>query len=185
LAARGLLHRRFRGVYAVGHARLTLDLAHLLPGARLRDALELAERQGRDFSELRSLIDRTPGHHGLRALLNALAELDDEVPVLRSEAEVDLLALVRQANLPEPRTDLVIAGELVDFRWPVQRLVVEVDGREWHGLQRDMESDRRKDVRLTLAGQRPVRYTRRRITTEPAAVIAELATLLGLGGPDG
>jgi very-short-patch-repair endonuclease/predicted transcriptional regulator of viral defense system len=159
-------------------ARTALDLATDLPVARVRDALELAERQERDFSELRELMERSRGHHGLPTLKGALAELGDTSPDLRSPAEVDLLALIREAGLPEPHVNVVVAGELVDFHWPEHRLVVEVDGRQWHGLQRDMESDRRKDVRLTLAGQRPVRYTKRRITNEPAAVIAELRALL-------
>jgi len=162
-------------------ARTALDLATHRPVARVRDALELAERQGRDFRELRELMERSRGHHGLPTLGAALAELGDTVGDLRSPGEVDLLALIRQAGLPEPHTNVVVAGELVDFHWPEQRLVVEVDGRRWHGLQRDMESDRQKDVRLTLAGQRPVRYTTRRISEEPATVIAEIRTLLAVG----
>ena len=110
-----------------------------------------------------------------------MAELADSVPDLRSPGEVDLLALIREAGLPEPLTNVVVAGELVDFYWPEHRLVVEVDGRRWHGLQRDMESDRQKDIRLTLAGLRPVRYTAQRITSEPAAVIAEIRALLDAG----
>jgi len=165
-------------------ARTALDLATILPGARLRDALELAERQERDFSELRAVLERSNGHHGLGPLRAALAELDDSPPSLRSPGEVDLLALIREAGLPEPRTDVIVAGELVDFHWPEHHLVVEVDGRRWHGLQRDMEADRQRDIRLTLAGQRPVRYTKRRIAAEPAAVIAELGALLGVGAPE-
>jgi very-short-patch-repair endonuclease/predicted transcriptional regulator of viral defense system len=169
------------GIPVTTWARTVLDLATLLPGPRLRDALELAARQERDFSELRALLERSPGHHGLGRLRAALEELDDGIADPWSAGEVDLLALIREAGLPEPRVNVVVAGEVVDFHWPAQRLVVEVDGRTWHGLQRDMESDRRKDVRLTLAGQRPVRYTKRRIATESAAVIAEIRTLLGLG----
>ncbi|HET9125607.1 MAG TPA: DUF559 domain-containing protein, partial [Solirubrobacteraceae bacterium] len=132
--------------------------------------------------ELTALMDRSPGHHGLRNLRPLVAQLDAAPPDLRSSAEAELLALIRAAGLPEPHTNVVVAGELVDFHWPRQRLVVEVDSRRWHGLQRDMESDRRKDVRLTLAGQRPVRFTARRIAAEPSAVIGEITRLLELGG---
>ncbi len=159
-------------------ARTALDLAAELPRPRLRDALELAIRQGRDFAELREITERSTGHHGLGALTDVMADLGDSPPELRSPGEVDLLALIRAAGLPEPQTNVVVAGELVDFYWPAQKLVVEVDSRQWHGLQRDMESDRRKDVRLTLAGVRPVRYTKQRITHEPATVIAEIQELL-------
>jgi very-short-patch-repair endonuclease len=163
-------------------ARTALDLATDRPVARVRDALELAERQGRDFRELRELMARSRGHHGLPTLGAALAALGDTVPDLRSPGEADLLALIRDAGLPEPHTNVLVAGDLVDFHWPEHRLVVEVDGRRWHGLQRDMERDRQKDVRLTLAGQRPVRYTKRRITDQPAAVIAEIRELLAEAG---
>lgn len=162
-------------------ARTALDLAAEVPVARVRDALEMAERQERDFSELRELMERVRGHHGLPTLTAALADLGDSVPDLRSPGEVDLLALIREADLPEPQTNVIVAGELVDFYWPAHRLVVEVDGRQWHGLRRDMETDRQKDIRLTLAGRRPVRYTKQRIGAEPAAVIAELRALLAAG----
>lgn len=172
---------RVDGIPVTSWSRTILDLAVDMPRARLRDALEQAERQGRDFAELAALLDHSPGHHGLRQLRPLLAQLDDAPPDLRSPAEAELLALIHRAGLPEPHTNVVVAGELVDFHWPLERLVVEVDGRRWHGLQRDMESDRRKDVRLTLAGQRPVRFTARRIGAEPAAVIAEITMLLELG----
>jgi very-short-patch-repair endonuclease len=170
------------GIPVTSWARTMLDLATDMPEARLRDALEQAERQGRDFSQLEALLRDSPGHHGLCRLRPLLARFDDGPPDLRSRAEADLLALIREAGLPEPHTNVVVAGVLVDFHWPRQRLVVEVDGRRWHGLQRDMESDRRKDVRLTLAGQRPVRFTASRIRAEPAAVTGEIATLLALAG---
>lgn len=158
-----------------------LDLATDLPEARLRDALEQAERQGRDFAERAALVSNCRGHHGLHRLRPLLAEFDNAPPDLRSSAEAELLALIREAGLPEPYTNVVVAGELVDFHWPRQRLVVEVDSRRWHGLQRDMESDRRKDVQLTLTGQRPARFTARRIAMEPSAVIDEITGLLNLG----
>jgi very-short-patch-repair endonuclease len=162
-------------------ARTALDLATELHVARVRDVLELAERDGRDFGELQTLIDRSAGHHGLPTLRAALSATGDHAPELRSPGEVDLLTRIREADLPEPHTNVVVAGELVDFYWPEHRLVVDVDGRRWHGLQRDMEADRQKDVRLTLAGVRPVRYTYQRISAEPAAVIAEIRRLLAAG----
>jgi very-short-patch-repair endonuclease len=169
------------GIPVTSWARTALDLATDLSAPRLRDALEQAERQERDFCELNAHLRDSPGHHGLGRLRGVLGELRDIAPELRSPLEVDLLVLIRAAGLPEPSTNVVVAGELVDFHWPAQRLVVEVDGRQWHGLARDMESDRQKDIRLTLAGQRPVRYTRRRIASEPRAVISEIRTLLEAG----
>jgi very-short-patch-repair endonuclease len=70
------------------------------------------------------------------------------------------------------------AGWEVDAVWDAQRLVVEVDGRKFHDTGRQFERDRRKDADLVLAGFRVLRFTWRRLTREPAAVVAIIAAAL-------
>jgi hypothetical protein len=43
------------------------------------------------------------------------------------------LALVRAAGLPDPLVNARVGRYEVDFLWPEERLVVEVDGWRWHG----------------------------------------------------
>ena len=75
---------------------------------------------------------------------------------------------------------MYIAGELVDFVWHRQRLIVEVDHPYTHGSKRSFEDDRRRDTRLQLAGYRVVRITHERLHHDPAGVIADLRALLSV-----
>ena len=72
-------------------------------------------------------------------------------------------------------------GWEVDFLWPAERLVVELDALSTHTSPRDFERDRRKDADLTLRRYTVIRVTRRQVEREPEAVIARIATALALG----
>jgi very-short-patch-repair endonuclease len=148
------------------------DLEHLLAQAY---AKHLTSRQ-----KLLSLSARYPSRPGvptLRALLDATPART------RSKPERNLLALIRNARLPEPRVNTRLHGWEVDFFWPEHRLVVEVDALSTHTSPRDFERDRRKDAELTLRGYTVIRVTRRQIVEEPEAVIARIAAGLSLSSP--
>ena len=69
-------------------------------------------------------------------------------------------------------------GFEVDCLWPAEALVVELDGWEFHRDRDAFERDRRRDVRLQLAGYVVLRFTWDRLTDDPAGVSAEVATAL-------
>jgi very-short-patch-repair endonuclease len=98
----------------------------------------------------------------------------------RSEAERRLKQLCKQAGLPIPRTNARVAGYEVDAYWPAHRLIVEVDGWQYHRTRQAFERDRRKDAALTAAGNRVVRITWRRLTTETISLSAQFGVLLAL-----
>jgi very-short-patch-repair endonuclease len=165
-------------------ARTLLDLAAVLHAQRLRSAIEAAQRSDRfEIADLRALIGRATGHRGLKPINAALQELHDEAPWIQSQTERDFLELVRGARLPEPRTNVITDGWLVDAFWPEHNLVVEVDGWTYHRARRAFEDDRLKDAKLVLAGRRVVRFTYRRIQDAPGQVARELARLLSAGQP--
>ncbi len=112
------------------------------------------------------------GQPALRAVLDAGPRLT------RSEAERRLLALVRQARLPLPRTNVRVAGFEVDAFWPDRRVAVEFDGFAVHGSRYAFERDRRKDLALQVAGVRVVRVSWRQLVGEPVALVAALAAVL-------
>ena len=118
---------------------------------------------------------RYPAHRGTAALRRAVPT---HPSLTRSEAERLFLELIRAARLPEPRTNQRVAGHEVDFLWPTQRLIVEVDGFAFHSTRAAFERDRIRDADLLKAGYRVIRITWRRLTAEPEAVIATLATAL-------
>ena len=99
-------------------------------------------------------------------------------PWTRSELERAILALIRDAGLPEPQVNVIVCGHLVDFWWPRERLVVEVDGYLWHKSRRSFEEDRRRDVERQIVQIRTARFTERRIRFERHAVQGQLTSLL-------
>ena len=87
------------------------------------------------------------------------------VRVLR-DARLD--GAVRQANLPwrEPG-----AGR-VDFLFPEWKLIVEVDGRQWHTREQAFEQDRARDNAAAAAGWRVLRFTYRMVVDRPEECVA-------------
>jgi len=159
--------------------RTLLDQAENLRSQRLRSLLEAAQQRDLlDVRSLNALIARSPGRRGVKPLAEALAQLTDEPPWTQSELERRFLELVRDAGLPEPQANVLVAGELVDFSWAAQRLVVEVDGYRFHKTRSSFEADRRRDAGLQIVGRRVVRITARRIEHDSRGLIADLRRLL-------
>jgi very-short-patch-repair endonuclease len=93
----------------------------------------------------------------------------------RSRMERELRALIKQAGLPAPQTNVEVAGYEVDMYWPSQRLVVEFDGWSTHSSRTAFESDRLKDAALQLAGERVMRVTGRHLEGRLHELVARLA----------
>ncbi len=156
-------------------ARTLLDLAATSPrelDEALNEARILRLVTPKDFA---SLLDRCPRHRGARTLRDAISDGPD---LTRSEAERRLLALIRTAGLPLPRTNVRLAGHEVDLYWPDHHLVVEFDGWAYHSSRAAFERDRRRDADLQLAGQRVLRVTHQMLTHERDALIARFAVAL-------
>jgi very-short-patch-repair endonuclease len=176
------LHRRDLrtrgGIRLTSPARTIADLAAEL---RLADVERLAaEAQRRGLATRRELEDqlgrceRVPGAPALRSVLG-----QDRGPAFtRSEAERRLLRLVRAAALPAPLTNARRHGYELDFLWPEQRVVAEVDGLRFHGDLRAQRADRRRDAELVALGYVVLRFTWDRLKGEPEVVVAQLAAAL-------
>jgi very-short-patch-repair endonuclease len=156
--------------------RTILDQAPSLDPQPLRTTLEQVQHRGLLRPER---FQTHTGHRGLRPVSAALATLTDEAPLTQSGLERRFLELVRAAGLPEPQSNVTVAGFVVDFYWAQQRLIVEVDGYGHHRSRSAFEADRRKDLRLSLAGFRVVRVRNERIVHEAEQLIIELAGLIG------
>lgn len=100
-------------------------------------------------------------------------------PITKSELEDLFLALIRETDdIPEPQANVLIEGEWVDFVWVKQKLVVEVDGYQWHKTRADFEKNRRRDTKLQLAGYRVMRPTDRRIQYELDELLNDVQRML-------
>jgi very-short-patch-repair endonuclease len=150
--------------YADGHTERQVELA--FDHAKVDRVLRRHELDG--------LLRRTSGRRGA-PLLRDLLDAQGTTTVTRSEAEERLLTLIRAAQLPAPRINARLLGYEVDFYWPEQRFVVEVDGYRFHSGSRAFEHDRRKDSALVTAGIATIRVTWRQLEREPYAVVARIA----------
>jgi very-short-patch-repair endonuclease len=72
-----------------------------------------------------------------------------------------------------------IEGSVRDFYWPQCRLVVEADSYSWHRSPGALNADRERDVELTLAGYRVLRFTYEQVTQRPEYVINSILSALG------
>jgi very-short-patch-repair endonuclease len=166
------------GIPITSVPRTLLDLAATVRPDRLERALAQAQRlQLYDHTEITELLARANGHRGKRALAEAT---DREPKLTRSDLEARFLSLVRDAALPEPRTNFLLAAPdhprlEVDLYWPAHNLIVELDGYETHRTRAAFESDRARDAALQAAGYRVVRFTWR---TADATIRRRLKVLL-------
>lgn len=159
--------------------RTLLDLAAAGIGRRrLEAALHHAEHALRiDWRGMRHLLGRYAGRPGVPLLEASLARY---VPAdTRSELERIVLALCDEHGIPRPRVNVVVEGAVRDFYWPHANLVVEADSFTWHHSPSAMNDDRERDVALTLAGVRFLRFTYEQCTRRAGyvrrAILAALA----------
>jgi very-short-patch-repair endonuclease len=171
--------KRRSGIPLTSVPRTLLDLAGTAPERTLQRSYEEAERlRLLDVAAIQALLERSNGRRGLRPLRALLAY--DPAPAAETASELErlFLDLVRAAGLPAPSVNVLVGGFLVDAYWPAARLVVELDGYEYHRTRRAFERDRSKLARLRLAGCEVLSLTHRQLTREPAWVAGALRTLL-------
>jgi very-short-patch-repair endonuclease len=157
--------------------RTLVDLAAVLRPTALERAV--AEGVARRLVEEAALERAVARHQGARGIGKLRAVLGGTGPAFtRSTAEESLLALVRRARLVSPEVNVIVGGHEVDFFWPTERLVVEVDGRAFHSSARAFERDRRRDAELAARGIRVMRVTWKQLTREPEAVLVRLGGAL-------
>jgi hypothetical protein len=150
-------------------ARTLVDLATTLdPAALTRAVNDLRISKLMSLDSLRDQLARSPGR-ATRAF-----RLRDGAPT-RSAFEDAFLAFTDRHGLPRPEPNVLVAGYLADMLWRPQRLVAELDGREFHV---DFEADRERDAELLAAGFRTVRVTWLRLHEAELKEARRFASLL-------
>lgn len=170
------------GVPVTTVARTLVDLAGIVPRDHLAKALNEAERRHLlDLRAVEAALDRTrqrsgPGRAALESVLD-----EHRAHGLQLDAETLerlLLALVTAHDLPRPLIRHMVGGREVDACWPRARLVVELDGWEFHRHRRAFQRDREKSNMLTAAGWRVLRFTHHDLKHQPAHVTGQLERIL-------
>ncbi len=138
------------GLRVTTPARTVLDIAPALATSRLtRIVNDLRLERRLTLDELRGLIERHPRHRGARQIAPLIAE--DRGPT-RSELEDAFWRFISHYDLPRPILNARIDGYEVDAYFPLERVIVELDGYEVHRTRKKFESDRARDVHF-LANQ--------------------------------
>jgi very-short-patch-repair endonuclease len=128
-------------------------------------------------AQIMAAIERAPTRAGV-ARVRAILGQPGGAKRTRSGGERAMLRMIRAAGLPEPRTNHPVAGFSADFCWPEQRLIVEVDGADFHSDRMTIERDHRRDVVHRDAGYEVLRFTGRQRDDAPFYVTAVIARTL-------
>jgi Transcriptional regulator, AbiEi antitoxin len=165
------------GLRVTSAARTLLDVAPRFRDKGLRRAI--ADQRRADHLRLEQLADvldrfpRAPGARRLRPLL--------KVPrggPTRSALEDKFVAFCARFGLPEPETNVWVAGREVDAWFARERLIVELDGYSFHSDRGNFEGDRDNDATALALGIPTVRVTEERIDNRPAEEASRLRTIL-------
>jgi hypothetical protein len=151
------------GVRATTPERTTLDIAPRLTQKRLTRVVNDARLAGfLHLNDLADVLDRNPTHPGTKRLRPFV-----ETPrnPTRSPLEDDFVAFCERYGLPVPVVNTYILGYEVDALFPVERVIVELDGERFHGDR--FEGDRDRDADLLAAGYPTVRVTHKRMKRNP------------------
>ena len=88
------------------------------------------------------------------------------------------MTFAREYGLPTPVTNTRVLGFEIDALFPEHRLIVELDGWEFHSDRGSFESDRDRDAELLAAGYQTIRITWERLKSQPAREAARLRAIL-------
>ena len=139
------------GIPITTAARVLVDLAPGLNEKRMgrafRESIRLKRTTARQVLESLTRHPRRPGTPRLRVLATRYAAIPYERT--RSDAEGRALELLHDAGTQPPRVNTKVAGEEADLVWPDRRLIVEVDGPQFHQFP---EEDARKEALWRAAG---------------------------------
>jgi very-short-patch-repair endonuclease len=162
---------RHEGIAITTAERTLVDLAPYLAAGPLGRAFREAQRlRAATAQGLRSTLSRHRGRRGTR-LLEELSRRYSQLPYdrARSDAESRALELLHDARIAPPRMNTRIAGEEADLAWPAHRLVVEIDGAQYHQFRAE---DVRKQRTWERAGYRVRRIDSEVVYRQPARLIA-------------
>jgi hypothetical protein len=151
---------RHMGIPTTVAERVLVDLAPAMNerqlGRALRESIRLKCTTARRVAEA---LRRHPGRPGT-PMLRSLTTRYSAIPYerTRSDAEGRALELLHDAGASLPKVNLRVAGEEADLVWVERRLIVEVDGPQFHQFP---EEDARKERSWRAAG-----YTVRRVSSD-------------------
>jgi very-short-patch-repair endonuclease len=159
------------GIRVTTPARTLVDLADVLPAKALTRALNEAQvLRLTTPQELTTLLTRYPGRR--------TSQLTPERGATRSHLEDRFVRFLKRHRLPLPELNQQIAGHEVDAVYREQKLVIELDSRQFHATPSAFENDRDRDADLLNAGFSTLRITDNRLKHQASKEAKRLRTIL-------
>jgi very-short-patch-repair endonuclease len=168
------------GIPVTTPARTLLDNTPRLSDAALSRAVNDLRLAGYlKLGDLAELLARHPPTGAAKRLREHTA-YPERAPT-RSEFEDAFLLFAKRYDLPDPHVNVPVVGHDADIFFPDHRVVVELDGWEFHSGRGQFESDRDRDASRLAAGIMTVRLTWERMQLTPDQEAARLHGILARG----
>jgi hypothetical protein len=153
------------GIRVTSIARTLLDMApRTRPKSLTRYINDSRRGRGLSLRELADLALRCPSHPGAPILKEHAAS---EHNWTRSGLEDRFLPFVERYGLPTPIINTALYGYEVDVYFPVERVIVELDGWPFHRYRRSFEDDREQDATMLRHRIVTIRITDERLDNSP------------------
>jgi hypothetical protein len=164
--------RRHRNIRVTSPSRTILDIEHRLTDKQLTRAInDLRLNKHLKATELQHLLSNSTRIRNL---------IDPAQNPTRSGGEDRFIAFCREYGLPTPATNTTRWGFEIDALFEAEKVIVEIDGWDFHKDRQSFESDRERDTVAADHGFLTVRLTGRRLDRRPAEEAARLLRILEL-----
>jgi Transcriptional regulator, AbiEi antitoxin len=164
------------GLRVTTPARTILDIAPRLTDKALTRAVNDARLSNYlRLPALGELLERCSRHPGAKRLTPFLQAPSGPT---RSEFEDEFLAFTKRFGLPLPNVNATVGGREVDALFEAEKLIVELDGYDYHSSKDAFEGDRERDAEHLLDGYGTVRVTWDRLTGTPRKEATRLHAIL-------
>jgi hypothetical protein len=168
------------GLRVTSPARTVLDVAPRLTDKALARAVsQLRQSQHLRLADLAELLHRVQRHPARKRLLPFV---ERPTGPTRSEFEDAFIAFAERFGLPRPLVNTRVCGFEVDALFPAQRLIVELDGWDFHSSREAFMNDRDRDAELLVRGYQTVRITWERLRDTPEREAKRLLAILARCG---
>ncbi|SEO59609.1 DUF559 domain-containing protein [Trujillonella endophytica] len=143
--------------------------------------IEAARTRAVDVEGVIAESARQPRHAGCTSLEHLLALVADGC-----QSELEIWGVTHVLGLPglpaavQQHRVVLPDGRRIDLdaAWPGARVAVELDGAAFHGSREQRERDLRRDTALAALGWVVLRFSYRRLTTDPEGCRREIAAVV-------
>ena len=126
---------------------------------------------------INAVVNAYPRYRGV-ARLRALADPGRPTTETRSDGEEALLAALRRANIRAPEVNAKVGNYTADFLWRHEKVIVELDGYDYHRGRAAFERDHQRDAEHQHMNYLVIRVTGRQLARELEALLVQIATAL-------